>query len=304
MVYLNNKDQNDYKKRPGAYAIIENDNNEIAVVKDDTNDLFYFGGGVEVGESSIEALNREMLEEAGYTLSNISYFTEVGEFLKSTSGKYIEVMATIYTAKLDKKVTEPVEKDHHILWINPSEYQNKLFRNWQNYVLNLYINYKKSYDGAISRDILRNKFVFWDIDGTLVPYRFNNHVTASDSYENGMSIKEIEEGIFLKRKPSRFMQRVLTDANVTNKNIVIGHFINDKEIRDKQEWLNIYFPMIEERIWVYNNNSKSDYIIEYCKKNNINLKDVVFIDDVIKFLREAESKGIESWHISSFLDFN
>ena len=86
MVYLNNKDQNDYKKRPGAYAIIENDNNEIAVVKDDTNDLFYFGGGVEVGESSIEALNREMLEEAGYTLSNISYFTEVGEFLESTSG--------------------------------------------------------------------------------------------------------------------------------------------------------------------------------------------------------------------------
>jgi|GEM_PF-4572519 len=31
---------------------------------------------------------------------------------------------------------------------------------------------------------------------TLAPYRFNDHVTASDDTNNGMSIKEIDEDIF------------------------------------------------------------------------------------------------------------
>ena len=32
--------------------------------------------------------------------------------------------------------------------------------------------------------------------------------------------------------------------------------------------------------------------------------DVLFVDDVIPFLREAERKGIRSYHISSFLDWD
>ena len=39
------------------------------------------------------------------------------------------------------------------------------------------------------------------------------------------------------------------------------------------------------------------------KKDFIDLKDTIYIDDIIKYLRDAERKGIESWHISSFLDW-
>jgi len=49
--------------------------------------------------------------------------------------------------------------------------------------------------------------------------------------------------------------------------------------------------------------SKANCIIEYCKEKAIELKDIIFVDDVITILREAERKGIESWHISSFLDW-
>lgn len=33
------------------------------------------------------------------------------------------------------------------------------------------------------------------------------------------------------------------------------------------------------------------------------MKDVVYVDDVLRFLREAERKEIKSYHISSFLDW-
>lgn len=62
--------------------------------------------------------------------------------------------------------------------------------------------------------------------------------------------------------------------------------------------------MIKERLLVYEDKSKADTILQYCKEHNIDLKNVVFVDDVIPFLREAERKGINSFHISSFLDWD
>lgn len=43
---------------------------------------------------------------------------------------------------------------------------------------------------------LKDKYVFWDIDGTLAPYRFNGHVADPDGTDNGMSLKEIEDDVF------------------------------------------------------------------------------------------------------------
>lgn len=51
-------------------------------------------------------------------------------------------------------------------------------------------------DGNIYKNDLKNKYVFWDIDGTLAPYRFNGHISDPNGTNNGMSLKEIEDGIF------------------------------------------------------------------------------------------------------------
>lgn len=150
---------------------------------------------------------------------------------------------------------------------------------------------------------LRDKYVFWDIDGTLAPYRFNNHVADPDGTNNGMSLKEIEDGVFLYRKPSKHMQRVVSECEA-KKSIVMGHCQVQKEMQDKQIWLDKYYPMIEERLLVYEDKSKADTIISYCVESGIDLQDVVYVDDVIPFLREAERKGIMSYHISSFLDWS
>ena len=156
---------------------------------------------------------------------------------------------------------------------------------------------------SITKNETRNKYVFWDLDGTLAPYRFNNHVSDPNGTENGMSEQEIENGIFFERKPSKHMQQVLKTC-MAKKNIIVGHCLNQKEINDKEKWLDKYYSDIKERIWVPMKNSKVEYILNYCNENGILLSDVIFVDDVIKFLREAEHNKIESWHISSFLDWN
>ena len=89
----------------------------------------------------------------------------------------------------------------------------------------------------------------------------------------------------------------------------MGHCQVQKEMDDKQLWLDKYYPSITERLLVSEDKSKADAILKYCMVFDISLQDVVFVDDVfvddvIPFLREAERKGIKSFHISSFLDWD
>lgn len=133
--------------------------------------------------------------------------------------------------------------------------------------------------------------------------RFNGHVSDSEGTDNGMSLKEIEDGVFLKRKPSCHMQIVLSTCGA-KQNIVMGYCQVQKEMDDKQLWLGKYYPSIKERLLVPEDKSKADTILQYCKDHDISLQDVIFVDDTIPFLREAERKGITSFHISSFLDWN
>lgn len=149
---------------------------------------------------------------------------------------------------------------------------------------------------------LKDRYVFWDVDGTLAPYRFNGHVADPGGSNNGMSLQEISDGVFLYREPSRHMQEVVTTCEA-KKQIVMGHCQNDKEMQDKIIWLKQHFPVIEDYLLVSEAKSKADTILEYCMFNNINVQNVVFVDDIIPFLREAEHKGIKSFHISSFLDW-
>lgn len=86
----------------------------------------------------------------------------------------------------------------------------------------------------------------------------------------------------------------------------MGHCQVQQEMDDKQLWLDKHFPIIkrQDRLLTFENISKADSIIEYCAGHRIDLKDAVYVDDVLVFLREAERKGIKSYHISSFLDWD
>lgn len=159
--------------------------------------------------------------------------------------------------------------------------------------------------GSVRKSDLENKYVFWDIDGTLAPYRFNDHVSDPEGTNNGMNLKEISEHIFLTRKPSQHMMKVVYSCGA-RRNFIMGHCQVQQEMDDKQLWLDKHFPIIrrQDRILTFENISKADSIVEYCAGHRIDLKDAVYVDDVLVFLREAERKGIKSYHISSFLDWD
>lgn len=151
----------------------------------------------------------------------------------------------------------------------------------------------------LHKEDFNNKIVFWDIDGTLAAYRFNGYMTHG--FTERLK-QDIENGVFLQRPPSKFAQKIINDISPI-KNIILGHFVLDKEVQDKHIWLKKHFPMIKDYIFIKLYNSKADEILNYCKSNNIDLKDVMYIDDSINLIVEAQDKGIESWHISSLLDY-
>ena len=140
MKYINNREKNiQYKKRPGSYAIIiRKDDNKIGIVTNG-NDNFYLGGGIEKNETELEALKRELIEESGYTITNIQEFDSVGSFIFAEEHGYWEVIANVYIAEFDEKVTEPIEKDHVVLWVNAEDYVGKMCREWQEYILKEFI---------------------------------------------------------------------------------------------------------------------------------------------------------------------
>ena len=93
--------------------------------------------------------------------------------------------------------------------------------------------------GMITVADTKNKYIFWDIDGTLAAYRFNDHVGDPNRTNNGMSLEEIEKGIFLERLPSKFMQRVVSECQA-KQNIIMSHCQVQKELDDKNLWLDKY----------------------------------------------------------------
>ncbi|MYL61544.1 NUDIX domain-containing protein, partial [Virgibacillus halodenitrificans] len=57
-----------YWKRTGAYAVIQNHQQQFLCVEDLDGNLFLVGGGVEADEAPENALLRESIEETGHKI--------------------------------------------------------------------------------------------------------------------------------------------------------------------------------------------------------------------------------------------
>lgn len=141
-----------YTKRPGCYVIIERkEDNKIAIATEGKT-KFFLGGGIEENETEIQALKREVIEESGYSMKNIKYFDKIMAWVDGGKRGPLDVTATFYIAEFNEKITEPIEKDHKVLWVNPKDDKHKLYHEYQRYILEEYVEAKHEFEKSVKKN--------------------------------------------------------------------------------------------------------------------------------------------------------
>lgn len=152
---------------------------------------------------------------------------------------------------------------------------------------------------------LKEKYVFFDVDGTLSEYRFKDQLYGGRCPELGCQSLEdlLFSDLFLNARPLKTMQNVISNLN-SEKVFILGTIVTNNEINQKYKWIEANYPNIKKEniIFISSTMLKPDVIIEYAKKLNININDTVFVDDRLDVLRKAEELGIITYHPSSFTE--
>lgn len=152
---------------------------------------------------------------------------------------------------------------------------------------------------------LKEKYVFFDVDGTLSEYRFNDKLYSGGCPELGCQSLEdlLFSNLFANARLLKNMQNIISQLN-SDKIFVLGTIVTNNEINQKYKWLEENYPNIKKEniIFISSTMMKPNVIIEYAKKLDINLQDTVFVDDRLDVLRKAEELGITAYHPSSFAE--
>jgi 8-oxo-dGTP diphosphatase len=120
-----------YIDRPGAYAIIRDGSNAIALVRTQQGYLLP-GGGVEPDEDIKVALQREIMEELGYQSTIEEKVCSAVQYLYSESDRaYFKKIGHFFKVSLAEKVSEPIETDHELVWCSPEESLQMLAQEFQ-----------------------------------------------------------------------------------------------------------------------------------------------------------------------------
>lgn len=99
-----------YQRRRGVYAVIfHHQKDRVMTVRNETGHYFLPGGGMEEGESHLECLERELIEETGYRGVICSYIGNAMCYFHSKKGDPLLNEGTFYLVELKEKVQEPVD---------------------------------------------------------------------------------------------------------------------------------------------------------------------------------------------------
>lgn len=152
---------------------------------------------------------------------------------------------------------------------------------------------------------LKGKYVFFDVDGTLLEYRYKDQVYASRRPELGCQTLNdfLFNDLFLKARPLKTMQKIVSQLD-SDKIYILGSVVCNNEVNQKYIWLEKNYPNFKKEniFFICSTISKTEVMMEFSKQYNIDLSDIVFIDDRLDYLRKAEEIGITVYHPSSFME--
>ena len=119
-----------YKTRYGVYAVIADSNKEKIILVQAPNGAWFLPGGeIEEGEDYLEALQRELIEELGFTAEIGTYYGQADEyFYSSHRDTHYYNPAFLYEVTSYKEVQKPLEDFNHIAWFPVDEAISNLKR--------------------------------------------------------------------------------------------------------------------------------------------------------------------------------
>jgi len=110
-----------YRRRPGAYAVLWRGGRVLLTHQAEPWSEFQLpGGGIDPGESPLQALHREVLEETGWRIGGAR---RLGAFRRFTFmpeyDLWAEKLCTIYLARPVRQISPPLEPGHTAYFIAP-----------------------------------------------------------------------------------------------------------------------------------------------------------------------------------------
>lgn len=106
--------QQDYRMRPGIYAILPLKRRFLLTAQVTSKiDVQLPGGGIDPGESPLQALHREVLEEIGWRIAAPRRLGAFRRFVYMPEyDLWAEKLCHVYVAHPVRQIAEPIEPDH------------------------------------------------------------------------------------------------------------------------------------------------------------------------------------------------
>lgn len=106
-----------YTPRPGAYAILpRRDGVLLTLQHGETTDVQLPGGGIDPGESPLQALHREVLEETGWRIAAPRRLGCFRRFVFMPEyDLWAEKICHVFLARPVRQTAAPTEPDHEVL---------------------------------------------------------------------------------------------------------------------------------------------------------------------------------------------
>lgn len=114
-----------YRYRKAVYAVIILKEKLLTVINP-RGHYFLPGGGINKGETNLQCLEREILEETGYRIEKAEYIGSASLYFHSPSDGPIHNDASFYFVSLSEQKEKPLEQDYTVEWSDIAICENYL----------------------------------------------------------------------------------------------------------------------------------------------------------------------------------
>lgn len=135
----------EYQYRVICFGIVEKEGKLLVVFSGKDRNISLPGGGIEEGETPLQAIHREFVEEAGYKIKSAKELVDVHSYWNFQTGKRVERYAHFFVVEVDEdSKTTPIEDWHTRLLVDFEDANNVIPFPYQKAAIEYYLkNYKK-----------------------------------------------------------------------------------------------------------------------------------------------------------------